>query len=478
MLQQAAALRHAGKTADAADAYERVLARWPALPESWYNLAVLQRQLGRHEAALESYQKALDLGVRDPQEARLNRGVIFTDHLHRPDAAEAEYKAALALDPRYWQAHFNLGNLYEDRGDRSAAQDEYRRALSLNPRAWEALARLAGLAEKDEARAYVLQIEAALDRADVPVDEKASLAFAQGRLLDLLGEYPRAFAAYARANAFSRRGGGGAYSRDEQRALTDRIIRAFPDAAGGGGKGAGRAPVFICGMFRSGSTLCEQILAGHPRVTAGGELDIIPRLVRTGLTPFPEAVARLDSRAFERLASDYQDQLRRSFPTADVVTDKRPDNFLYVGLIKRLFPDAKIVHTRRHPLDTVLSVYFLHLDRSMSYALDLMDAAHYALEQHRLMAHWRALYPADIHEFDYDRFVREPRETTEALLQFLGLDWSEDCLAFHTRANVVKTASVWQVREPLYQRASGRWRNYEAELGEVRAYLAGVLNEV
>jgi tetratricopeptide (TPR) repeat protein len=475
MLQHAASLRQAGRQAEAAAAYERLLAQWPGLPDSWYNLGLLQRQLGRYEAALESYQKALDLGVRDPQEARLNRGVILADHLHRPEAAASEYEAAIAIDPRYWPARFNLANLYEDRGLRSEAQEQYRRVLSLNPKAWEALARLAGLAEAEEARTYILQIDAALDRADVSTEDKASLAFAQGRLLDAVGEYAHAFAAYARANALSRRAGGRAYVRNEQTALTDRIIAAFPEAERRTSELRAKPPIFICGMFRSGSTLTEQVLAGHPRITPGGELDIIPRLVRTALSPFPEAASWLEPKDCERLASEYLAELKRSFPEADLVTDKRPDNFLYVGLIKRLFPEARIVHTRRHPLDNILSVYFLHLDRSMSYALDLTDAAHYYREQRRLMAHWRSLYPGDIYEFDYDDFVREPRRNVEALLAFLGLDWSDDCLAFHQRTNAVKTASVWQVREPLYRRASGRWRNYSKELEPAREILADLL---
>lgn len=477
MLQQAAALRRAGRTAEAVAAYEQLLERWPALPDSWYNLALLQRQLGRYEAALSSYQKALDYGVRDPQEARLNRGVIFADHLQRPDEAEAEYKAALALQPQYWQAYFNLGNLYEDRGLRREAQDAYRRVLSLNPGAWEALARLAGLADASETPVFAPLIEAALDRADVTADEKASLAFALGRLLDASGAYDRAFDAYARANAFSRSAGRASYDRAAESARTDRIMRAFADQGGGVRAQQGKAPIYICGMFRSGSTLCERILAGHPRVTAGGELDILPRLARTALAPFPEAAERLRPEDYERLARAYLDDLARVFPGADLVTDKRPDNLRYVGVIKRLFPDAKIVLTKRHPLDNILSVYFLHLDRSMSYALDLMDAAHQFREQSRLTAHWRALYPDDIHAFDYDAFVREPRGEVERLLRFLGLDWSEACLAFHERPGVVKTASVWQVREPLYQRASGRWRNYEGRLQEVRAYLADLLEQ-
>jgi hypothetical protein len=175
------------------------------------------------------------------------------------------------------------------------------------------------------------------------------------------------------------------------------------------------------------------------------------------------------------LAAHYLAGLAKLFPGVPHVTDKRPDNYLYVGLIKSLFPQAKIVHTTRHPLDNCLSVYFLHLDHSMGYALDLADIAHHYREYRRLMAHWKSLYGADILDFNYDALVRDPRPQVERLLAFCGLDWEERCLLFHRVPNAVKTASALQVREPLYRRASGRWRNYAAQMDPVRAYLADLL---
>jgi hypothetical protein len=235
--------------------------------------------------------------------------------------------------------------------------------------------------------------------------------------------------------------------------------------------------IFICGMFRSGSTLVEQVLAVHPRVTSGGELNLVPRMVGSDLSPFPNAIATASADTFANLAARYRDAIAALFPGADVVTDKRPDNFLYLGLIKLMFPRARIVHTVRDPLDNCLSVYFLHLDQRMSYALDLMDIAHYYAQYRRLMAHWKSLFGNDILDFDYDAFVREPRPALERLLGFCGLDWDERCLAFHEQPSAVKTASVWQVREPLYTRASGRAAHYANHLRGARAFLAekGVL---
>jgi len=131
----------------------------------------------------------------------------------------------------------------------------------------------------------------------------------------------------------------------------------------------------------------------------------------------------------------------------------------------------RIVHTTRDPLDNCLSIYFLHLDHSMGYALDLADIAHYYVQYRRLMAHWKTLCGADIFDLDYDALVREPRPTIERLTAFNSLEWEDALLSFEQSARAVKTASVWQVRERLYQRSSGRWRNYAAHLAKLQAYL-------
>lgn len=473
ILRQAARLRESGRYPEAEAAYKRVLGLDPNQPTCWYNLGFVQRMQGRFEDALASYEQALQRGVSGPEEVHVNRAVIYADHLRREDEAERELGAALRHNRRYAPALFNLANLKEDRGHRAEAMALYEQVLAIAPPAYEALARLAQIAPVESADdAMVQRVRSALAAPDASGADRASLAFALGRMLDQAGAYAAAFEAFEDANRASRASGGGRviYKRAAEERLIGEIIAAFPQPAIE--KGEGRAPIFICGMFRSGSTLTEQVLAGHPRVTAGGELDILPAIARE--IGFP---GRLEGTAERELAARYCDHLRQLYPDAERVTDKRPDNFLYIGLIKRLFPQAKIVHTTRHPLDNVLSIYFLHLDHSMGYALDLMDIAHHYRQYRRLMTHWKALYPDDILDFDYDVFVREPRPAVERLLAFLDLEWAEECMAFHRRDNAVKTASVWQVREPLYQRSSGRWRNYAGQLGPVRTALADLIGD-
>lgn len=472
----ASQLLRAGRVLEAIDAHERLLKLRPDLPDSWFNLAYLQQRARRYEAALASYQQALERGIGSPEEVHLNRAVILADHLARPDEAEREFDAALRLNPRYVPALVNLGNLYEQRGERERALRAYDQALAVEPSNALALARLTNVKKIAGAQEpLIARLQQALARPGISPAERADLGFGLGKALDEVGAYDAAFAAYSDANRASRESAGpnGArYDRRAHESFVDRLIRAFPAPATVAQPSAGPPRVFICGMFRSGSTLVEQILASHPRVTAGGEIDLLPAIVREHLAPRLEAPGSIDADRLQRMRAIYQDGVARLHPGAAIVTDKRPDNFLYIGLIKAMFPDAKIVHTRRDPLDNCLSVFFLHLDHSMPYALDLLDTAHWYRQYRRLMAHWESLYGEAIHDVDYDALVADLRPTIERLLDYCGLPWDNACLAFHRTKTVVKTPSAWQVRQPLYSRSSGRWRNYARHLAQLRAALA------
>ena len=476
MGQEALQLERAGRLDEAEAAYQRLLARWPDLPDTWFNLAVLQRKARRFEAALASYQQALDRGVSQPEEAHLNRGVIYSDCLRRDEAAAAELHAALALNPTFVPALLNLANLQEDLGRREDALALYERILTIDPRCHVALARHASLKTATGPDAPTIErLRAALARPGVSSADQASLGFALGLALEKAGAYDQAFAAIEEANRHSRLSAAGdaRYDRDQHERFVDSLIATFSTAQRPVEPiPSSVQPIFVCGMFRSGSTLIEQVLAGHPRVAAGGEIDFLPTAVRTELAPFPASMSRRTRRQLADLATRYLDTLTRLHPGAELVVDKRPDNFLYIGLIKTLFPDARIVHTTRDPLDNCLSIYFLHLDHGMAYALDLMDIGHYYRQYRRLMAHWKALYGDDILDLDYDAFVREPRPAVKRLLEFCGLDWSDRCLSFHEHDNAVKTASVWQVRQPLYQHASGRSRAFARQLEPLAEYLS------
>jgi tetratricopeptide (TPR) repeat protein len=477
MMREAADLQRANRPAEAMSRYRAVVARWPQHAGAWYNLGVLERRASLYADALASYQRAISLGIPRAEEVHLNRGVIFSDILGDYPAAVRELRQALDLNPAYWPAVLNLANLYEDLGKRPEASALYARILENQPQAYEALARFANMQPAASVDPALIQrLRAALAEGPPP-EARASLSFALGRLLDAAREYPEAFQAYAAANRASRAAAGGhvvPYDRARQEAFVDRSIASPRATVHAAASDSPPRPIFIVGMFRSGSTLAEQLLAGMPGVAAGGEISFLPRLVHDEITPFFETVESISAQRLDAMAARYRAELLRVSANASYVTDKRPDNFLYIGLIKRLFPDARIVHTRRNPLDNCLSVYFLHLEQQMSYALDLMDIGHYYREYRRLMDHWKTLYPDDIYDFDYDTLIAQPEPTLERLCEFLGLEWPGQVPKVATRSAAIRTASVWQVREPLYATSSGRSRNYATELAPLREYLAAI----
>ena len=474
LFRQAVALREGGRFAESVAAYRKVLSLNPVLPDCWYNVGWMERRLGRPVEALAAFDLALRHGVRDAEEIHLNRGVVLLDDLNRVEDAMRAFEAAIALNPLYTPALLNLANLQEDRGARAEATALYERLLEVDPECWEGLARYANVrAAFGKNDPLIARLAAGLARNDVPLPERASLGFALGRARDLAGDYDAALDAYVAANHASRDSASPdtpRYDPDAHERYIDALIAAFPLPAPAMPADVPAPTVFICGMFRSGSTLLEQAMAGHPGVTAGGEIPTLPALAQR-LSPFPESVITLDANRRRAIADAYRASVTQLYPGAKLLTDKRPDNFLLIGLAKLIFPDAKILHTMRDPLDTCLSTFFLHLDHGMAYAMDMTHIAHYYSQYRRLMAHWRTIYPDDIRDFDYDTFVRAPRETLEPALRFSGLEWDDRCLAFHKRESLVRTASEWQVREPLYQRASGRARHYESKIGPLRVAL-------
>jgi tetratricopeptide (TPR) repeat protein len=490
MVREAVILQRQNRLTEAADTYRRLLTRWPGHADSWFNLAVLQRRLGYFPDALDSYERALAARVSRPEEAHLNRAVIYTDHLQRHAEAELELRRAISLNPVFRPALLNLANLCEDLGRRDEALALYERILSQDPPWYEALARLANLLPPGEQLVSVVpRLERALADPAVCAADRASLGFALGRALDALGEYARAFRAYADANGASRASAPAGTARYDRRAHTefiDRLIAApvgparVASSIGGSTQNSVAVrdapvevpqPIFVCGMFRSGSTLAEQLLATGGHIAAAGELDFLPRLIRTDLAPYPKSLDALSESRLAAMGAAYRAQLARIAPGAAWVIDKRPDNFLHIGLIKRLFPRAKIIHTRRDALDNCLSIYFLHLDQSMGYALDLLDIGHYYREYRRLMAHWRAHFPGDIFDFDYDALVREPQDMLRRAGEFLGIAWDERAPLAVPAGRAIKTASVWQVREPLHRGSSGRARHYSSELRALSEFL-------
>ncbi len=459
-----------GRMDEAIAAYQKLVSLNPNLADAWYNLAYLHRCRRHFEPAITAYRMALTCHIARPEEVHLNLAVILSEHLNRVDEAEVELQAALRLNPNFVPALLNLGNLQEDVGQSQQARSSYRKVLEIDPEIGRATGRLAMIdIFEGKAGDAVPVLKAALDAGPPTPDDQAEIGFALGHALDALGEYDDAFAALVAANNTMRQATppGYRYDPEAHQRLVDDLIRIFPARTPGDANSSSGVPIFICGMFRSGSTLAEAILASHSRVTAGGEFEFLPALVAERLQPYPQTLISPEPDFLAGLRATYLDELAAIHPHYDLITDKRPDNFLHIGLIKTLFPSARIIHTFRNPLDNILSIFFGNFDQSVSYSNDLDNIRHWYGQYLRLMAHWRTLYGDDMFELDYDQLVSSPEATIRPLVAFCGLEWEDACLNRKSTQDTVRTLSSWQVRQPLHSRSSGRWRNYAALLNEL-----------
>ena len=474
----------------------RAVALSPDLAEAHNNLGNALRGLGHFKEAETALQRSLQLEAKRAVR-HTNLGNVLTDQ-GRFAEAEACYRRAVALDPRFAPAHFGLATCRRLAGDMAAAVESYRMALSLNPGepvAWNDLGsalRALGRFEEagdafrralainpDFADAYrnlansrqladddqqISRLAALAANPDLAVEERAAAGFAMGKALDDADRFDAAFAAYEQANQMyraSRAISGERFDIGALRRQIDQTIDTFTPAfftsVAGWGTPSER-PVFVLGMPRSGTSLVEQIAASHSQVFAAGELRDIGGLASELETAPQQATVR-------RLADAHLDRLRTLGGSASRVIDKLPDNIFKLGIIATLFPGARIIFCRREPRDICLSCYFQKFSAGqMIFSYDLADCAKRYLETERLIAHWREVLPLRMLEVGYEALVADLEGESHRLIDFLGLDWEQACLDFHRTERTVITASSWQVRQPLYNRSVGRWRNYERHL--------------
>ena len=287
----------------------------------------------------------------------------------------------------------------------------------------------------------------------------SDLHYALGSAFNQLADYDAAWTHFTRANELDR-ANLAPYRPEQTEAWFGRIRERCGTDWLSRFSGSSGDPVFICGMFRTGSTLLEQVLAAHPRFTAGGESEFFPRLVLSEFHEYPDGLDEATDEELSQWRLQHGEYAKRRTGGEARLTDKRPDNFLFVGLIKAVLPSARIVVTERDWRDSALSIYSTRLGASQAYATRLADIRHYMRLQSRLIDHWSAVLGEGLLRVTYEDLVTDPRETIGRLLGSLGEAWDERCLAFDQLTNPVKTASVWQVREPLHTRSIGRWKNY------------------
>lgn len=420
------------------------------------------------------------------QDARILLGKLFADQ-GRLDDARAEFTAVLQTNPTHPGVNCELGDVLLEMNQRDEALACYRAALRGNPQHVPALALLATQLGKElPAEDADLLQRLAVD-PELPEASRSQALFALANLCDAQGEYDSAAEYVQRANAIElkvRQDSGEGYNADAHRHFVDRLLTVFTPAYFERVRGFGvdsERPIFIVGLPRSGTTLLEQVLASHSRVFGAGELRLaresFEALGRTE-TGMREALAfdrveGIDAETVKRLARVHLNKLQTLNDTAARVTDKMPDNYLYLGLLATLFPRARFLHCRRDPRDVAVSCWITQF-RSIPWANDPGQIASRFAQYRRVMEHWQRVLPVPVLDVDYEQLVEDFEATARRLLAFCGLDWEPACLHFHNSRRPVRTASITQVRQPLYRRSVARWKHYETTLQPLFAQVSGV----
>ncbi|MBF0453292.1 MAG: sulfotransferase [Magnetococcales bacterium] len=380
----------------------------------------------------------------------------------------------------------NLADALSIHGESEAAEQWYRKVIEADPTYGQAHVGLVSLIKyKDVDHPDLAQGQWVLNQGHLTPHNEAGLRFALGKAYNDCQAYDLAFEQYRQGNNLRKKEG-----RAFDHAVYAHYFEQIKNAFGGPffstntltGSQSQR-PVFIVGMYRSGTSLVEQIVASHPAAFGAGELLWFSQATsqmaeKFGLEKgFPNAMDKLTIPIVEQMAQGFEAELIRisGSDSFERVTDKMPHNYFYLGLIARLFPNARVIHCQRQPMDTCLSIYFQDFTNNLSYTNDLQDLGRYYALYADLMAHWREHLPLRMYEVSYDQLVCDPEQESRRIMEFLGLPWHPDCLQPHLKQRTVNTASHWQVRQRIHTQSKQRWKHYEKHLHPLKASLGSLV---
>lgn len=387
-----------------------------------------------------------------------------------------EHLEAATTDPDSAGMAFGmLGYWYQARGEFVRARDCFEKSIAIEPRqslsyyGWSQSNRLS-----NTTRHYLTDITAFLEEPGVDPETAMYLRYVEGKFRRELDDYEGSMRAYDLGNQIARQvnQSGRAFNRDRYQYIISGTIENF-DSREVQRLGCDVppqdpvSPIFIVGMMRSGTTLVEQILSSHPEVTAGGEIEFwIDSLNQI----FDVDRKRVDSEALREARAAYLKILSEAAIDRPYVTDKMPQNFQALGILHAAFPEARIIHIQRKPIDNCVSIYFTPYQSSPDFAHDKSDIAFAYKEYLRLVDHWRCVLPEDrFLDVEYETLVADSEGQTRKILEFCGLPFSELCLKPQDNNRLVTTPSLWQVRQPVYHSSIDRWKPYAPWLGEFLA---------
>jgi tetratricopeptide (TPR) repeat protein len=451
------ALRINGDAKAAEKAFRLLMEEFPADEDTAFALAFLLREEGRPEHAarvLLDLVESADAGLEP-----LMRITGFLRDSNQFEAAAAVCLKAVQLEPGRADLHFKLARLFQATGAFEAALGSLRRTLEIDATiggAWLSLSQLRRFENGEEGDFKQLlrtSRQVLGDEADMCV------AFAMGKALDDLGRWPEAWGQFHKGNRL--RHAAQPWKRESWRAFVTKSLNQ-PAPSGADVSSDVRRPVFIVGMLRSGTTLLEQRLDRHPRITGRGELNFLARVAGS----WPGA-AGMPAQARQELAQELWTHMRLQGPESGIYIDKNPLNFRFLPQLFRIFPQARVIHLIRDGRDSCLSCYFqLFQHTDSAFSNDLHDLVDYYRGYRRLMRHWQPAFGNRVHTVSYQDLVNATAATLTGILDFLAVGRDPSVLETGDQDRAVRTASTWQARQPIYRRSLGRWRNYYEQAPE------------
>ncbi len=473
----AGTLLYAGYNDEAILYYQRMVELNPDVVDAELKLAAAYTAAGRFDEGVALYQSMLQRSPADTQLLELLGKLLYTAHRYQDLLGYcAHVKQYFPDDPKPYATE---AMAYARMGEWQTAQKILDELLVKYAPTYHMVMAYASIARAAGVNSKVIKLTRKLLQTQgelLTPDELAELHFNLGRLYDHESGFDQAFFHFRKANSYKFQGFDVGELQQFISHTTDILTRDFFERTAKPSGTAAR-PVFILGMPRSGTSLVEQILDCHSQVFGAGELYYINQIAQQVAGPdgvYGVSVAGMDGDEIERYAGQYLKKIDELNSTARYVTDKMPQNFLHLGLIARLFPDARIIHCVRDPVDVCLSCYFQSFNQGHDYSYDLEAVASYYRSYHDLMQHWKRSLKLPFFTLQYEGFIEQQEQTTAALLTFLDLPWEDGCMKHYENPRLTVTSSHDQVRQPIYKRSVQRWRHYERHIGPLIEQLQGL----
>ncbi|MDB9975106.1 tetratricopeptide repeat protein [Candidatus Thioglobus sp.] len=453
----------------AVEHFEWAVAFNPEFASAYNNLGIANRLRGNTLEAIKSFDKALVIKPNYAEAANY-RGIIFQDTGDHENAVKY-YQKALAINPNLADAYNNIGLTEKEINNPDNAIKSFEKALSINPNFANVYYNLCGFEQYTLDNKKIAKMQSLLSSDETNQSDRINLNFALAKTNETLENQDEFFSYLHEGNRLRKDELG--YSIKKSQDLFSTIREIFAKETSSINESSlnitsTKRPIFILGMPRSGTSLVEQIISSHKLVYGAGELNTLSEIF------YPILENKLSNEWNENTFSKqnillmrekYLDSLSHLNTNANIITDKAPSNFRFIGLIFSIFPDAKIIHLKRNPIATCWSIYKTKWSGDgYGFSYNINDLVDYYGLYSELMNFWHKKFPGKIYDMSYEDLTNNQEEETKKLIKYCELEWDENCLNFHKNKRAVKTASLLQVREKMYQGSSEAWKTYEAHI--------------